>query len=595
MLSGLKTLRNASWKDAAVLIAVGFIVLFFIATSFETAIHLGTFVVPLIAAVFLFVLIVWAGLVAAMPAKEALRYARLCFVPSIIFLLLIPYNFFYLLPHGVRPVSALIIVIAGIFLFSVILRQPKRDTSHFGISLPWLIALMVAYALFFGAIAVLRHLNFQDASSFDVALYNQIQWNNIHGRFYQSSISGSNFVTHNSPFLILISPFYAIYPHPGTLLIIKTIFLTASAIPYYFLLRRFVSRHAIGPLLIGYLFYPYIIGQQFNAPHEVCFLPPFLLLALYFFLTSRFYLFLGFLFLCLSVKEHMAMIAVMFGLYAFLLKRSRRWIVVPIVSGGAWAVFSFWIMHHFQQIYTVDPYPAWLIDNIKGRFLRPGYAMGENFIWGMRTSVMGNAHAAAFAYPIFAAVGLIFPFLSCISLLGLPELAINFVANLPLFYPDWHYNIVVGCFFMVGCAHSIGRLPTRFHFGLPAVKMQQLCAWLICLCVLSHSFLWLDYLQMKSQPVYLADMKEAIDLIPENASVSAPKHLVSHVSTRDHYFLLQDERKGDYILIDQDKVIEDPIMSFGKIFHYERIFEKNGVSLYKKIMMSVGPSTSYGK
>jgi hypothetical protein len=253
-----------------------------------------------------------------------------------------------------------------------------------------------------------------------------------------------------------------------------------------------------------------------------------------------------------------------------------------LVVSISWAAFSLWIMHHFQQIYTVDPYPAWLIDNIKDRFLRPDYPIGENLLWGMKTSVAGRSHSLIFVYTLFAPVGIIFPLLSPIILLSLPELAINLVTTIPLFYPTWHYNIVVGCFILIGCAAVIGQVGKRSRLPLPAAKVEQLSAWFICFCVLSHSFLWVDYLSIKRHPAYLAVMKQAINLIPKDASVSAPKRLVSHVSSRDDYFLLEDQRKGDYILIDQNETVENPVMSHGQNLFYKEIFEKDGVRIYQK-------------
>ncbi len=576
-------LAKASWKDAGLLIVVSFTVVFFIVTSFASAVYLScASAILLLAAVILAVVLFWAGLIAADPSETALPYARLSLIPSFILLLLIPYNFFYPLPDGNQPAAAIFIVAVGCIMFNSILRRPEHPLRRPPISIPLFALFLSGYALFFGAIAVLRHLNFQDTSSFDVALYNQIQWNNIHGRFYQSSISGSNFVTHNSPFLILLSPLYAVYPHPATLLFMKSIFLTVSAVPFYLILKRCVSPAAIWPLMAAYLFYPFLIGQHFNAPHEVCFLPPFLLFAFYFFLTQHFRNFLIFLFFCLSIKEHMALVSVMFGLYAFLLRRSRRWILTPVIIGLLWAVFSLWIMHCFQQIYSVDPSPAWLIDNIKDRFIRPGHSVADNLLWGAGNSVMGRFSSFIFIYTLLAPVGIVFPLLSPIFFLGLPELLINLLASIPLFYPTWHYNIVVGCFIMVACAAVIGRLGTPFRFSISSSKIQQLCAWFICLCVLSHCFLWRGYLRITRDPAYLNVMKEAIALIPEDASVSAPKHLVSHVSTRNDYFLLQDNRKGDYILVDQNKTVEDIIQPDGKTLPGEVIFEKDGVRVYRK-------------
>lgn len=568
----LQRLAKASWKDACLLTVISFTAVFFIATSCSSAVYLTyASAVFLLAAVIFVVVMLWAGLIVADPSATALPYARLSLIPSFILLLLIPYNFFYPLPYDNQPVAAIFIAAGGCLVFNRILRRPEDPLRRPLISMRLFVLFLLGYALFFGTIAVLRHLNFQNSSSFDVALYSQIQWNNIHGRFYQSSISGSNFVTHNSPFLILLSPLYAVYPHPATLLFMKSVFLAASAIPFYLILKGYVSPAATGPLMIAFLFYPFLVGQHFNAPHEMCFLPPFLLFAFYFFLTQRFRNFLIFLFLCLSVKEHMALVSVMFGLYALVLRRSRRWVLTPVVIGLLWAVFSLWIMHHFQQIYAVDPSPAWLIDNIKDRFLRPEHPVADNLVWGMKNSVAGRFSSFIFIYALLAPVGIVFPLLSPVFFLGLPELLINLLASVPLFYPAWHYNIVVGCFIMAACAAAVGRLKA------PA---QQLCAWFICLCVLSHYFLWWNETKIIVNPGYVQTMNKAIAMIPKDTSVTAPKGLVAYLSDRKDYFLLTDDRKGEYALLDDKWGGADfPLQGDG--FQYHEIFNENGVRVYK--------------
>ena len=586
MLKNLKLLPRATWTDATILISAGFTVLFFCVISFPEAVYLRTYnsAVLAVIAAFIIVLLIWGSLIVCSPGPDPLVTARLSLLPVFNLLLLIPYNYFYSMPNGVRPALALTITALGICLFSAVLSKPSRTAGVSKSSWSGIMIFAVVYAVVFGTVAVWRHFNFQDTSSFDMALFNQIQWNNIHGRFFQSSISGSNFVTHNSPFLILIAPLYAIHPHPATLQLIKSFVLASSVIPLALILKQYVRPRCVWPLLLSYMFYPFIVGQQFNAPHEMCFLPPFLLFTFYFFIRSRFSGFLVFLFLCLSVKEHMALIAVMFGLYALVLQRSRRWVFTSLIAGIAWGMFSLWIMHRFQLIYDVDLYPAWLIDNIKSRFLHPDQPLNLNIPWGIKTSVLGQFHSLNFLYVLFSPLILFLPLFSVISLLGLPELVINLAASIPLFYPTWHYNIVSATFLFLGSVEAIRQFSIRLPAKWPTDKVQSLGAWFLCLCVFCHAFLWLDFMHVKRDPVYIATMKEAIAQIPQNASVSAPKRLVSHVSTHDHYYLLEDDRKGEYILIDQNERIKSPVTTKGNLHYYENIFDRNGVRVYKKLL-----------
>jgi len=499
--------------------------------------------------------------------------------------LLLPFNYFYPLPGGIKPVGCLTVIFSGIFIFCVKLKKGILEDGERSLSKKGLFILVASYAVIFGSIAALRHLNYQNTSSFDVALYNQIQWNNIHGRFFQSSISGSNFVTHNSPFLILLSPFYAVYPHPITLIALKSLFLALSAIPFYLILGRIVHRGAVLPLMLGYLFYPFIVGQNFNAPHEVCFLPPFLLFSFYFFLTGRFKNFIIFLLFSLSIKEHIALIAVMYGIYACFLKREKKWIVTPILLGVLWGIFSIWIIYYFQKLYNVDPYPAWLIENIKDRFIRPETDVLSGIWWGLKTSNLRNSNSLCSIYSLFSPVGVILPFFSLVMFLGMPELMINLVASIPLIYPEWHYNIVVACFILIGCVMTIKRLSEKIFKWKEAIKPYQtqvLLAWFLCFCVMSHFFFWWDYTVIRQKPRYVQTMNAAIRLIPDKASVSAPKRLVAYVSNRRDYFLMEDKRKGDYIVTDDSRGIKGHFSDKKQADRYITVFEKEGIFVYKK-------------
>ena len=88
-------------------------------------------------------------------------------------------------------------------------------------------AALVATILF-GALALLRHWTFHSTAS-DLAVFDQVMWNTVHGRFMESTISlarcepHSFFGDHFSPALLLLVPPYALFPHPETLIVAQTI------------------------------------------------------------------------------------------------------------------------------------------------------------------------------------------------------------------------------------------------------------------------------------------------------------------------------------------------------------------------------------
>ena len=90
------------------------------------------------------------------------------------------------------------------------------------------LAAAVLAALLLGALALVRHWTFHSTAS-DLAVFDQVLWNTIHGRFMESTLSlarcepHSFFGDHFSPALLLILPLYALFPHPETLIVVQTI------------------------------------------------------------------------------------------------------------------------------------------------------------------------------------------------------------------------------------------------------------------------------------------------------------------------------------------------------------------------------------
>src|SRR5207245_582982 len=89
----------------------------------------------------------------------------------------------------------------------------------------------------------------------DLAYFNQVFWNFLHGRFFTQSIHPHSSLGDHAELIIpLLVPFYALFPDPRTLLILQTIFLLLPAIPLYFLAKHRVSSSSLIPFLITALY-----------------------------------------------------------------------------------------------------------------------------------------------------------------------------------------------------------------------------------------------------------------------------------------------------------------------------------------------------
>lgn len=125
---------------------------------------------------------------------------------------------------------------------------------------------MIFYSILFIYLGIQKYHNFTFFNPKDFAIYNQTFWNTIHGRVFQNSTYGSNFTCHNSVFFFLLVPFYFLFPFPQTLLVLQTIFLALSTIPFYMIAKRSLNDYALLLLTLSFMSYPYLISQNLTPP-----------------------------------------------------------------------------------------------------------------------------------------------------------------------------------------------------------------------------------------------------------------------------------------------------------------------------------------
>ncbi len=215
-------------------------------------------------------------------------------------------------------------------------------------------AMMAAYALFFGSLAVLRHNAFQ-TTAFDLGNVDQAVWNTIHGRpLAMTNIEGlsNRLGTHVEPILLPVSLLYLVWSDPRALLLLQTVVIALGAWPVHRLARRALSRpdqapgapppsafaEEVLPLLFAavYLLTPALQSANLFDFHAVALAPTFFLLALYGLETRRWGGYALFALLTMSCKEDMPLLVAMLGLYALVIR--REWIAGLATLGvaGAW-------------------------------------------------------------------------------------------------------------------------------------------------------------------------------------------------------------------------------------------------------------------
>ena len=152
----------------------------------------------------------------------------------------------------------------------------------------WAIA---AAATFFSITLILilnRHLTFY--SDYDQGIFNQVFWNNLHGRLFQSSLSSqlSTNVVHSgeapevfyrrlgqhfTPALLIWWPIYALFPNPATLSVLQVTLVTAAGLVLFALARHYLEPPVAVAIAISYYCSNAVLGPTLANFHDICQLP----------------------------------------------------------------------------------------------------------------------------------------------------------------------------------------------------------------------------------------------------------------------------------------------------------------------------------
>lgn len=186
----------------------------------------------------------------------------------------------------------------------------------------------VGYAAF--GLRVYRTLH---ASAFDLAFFDQILWNTAHGRWFQTTYVGYNFLgQHFEPALLLLALLYRLGAGPQTLIVVQALGAALAALPLYLAGRRLLPPASAALLAFAYLVSPTLQrGVDFGF-HPDLFEPLAAFAALAALLWRRDRLFLLCVGALLLLKEDAFLVALALGWIALLRGRRRPGAMVISVS-----------------------------------------------------------------------------------------------------------------------------------------------------------------------------------------------------------------------------------------------------------------------
>lgn len=222
-------------------------------------------------------------------------------------------------------------------------------------------ALILLYFAFFSLLTLQKHNAFQ-TTAFDLGNVDQAVWNTGQGRpLAMTNIEGltNRLGTHVEPILLPISLLYFVWSDPRVLLLLQTAVIALGAWPVYLISQHALRHtphgsrftiHAL-PLVFAlvYLLFPALQSANAFDFHAVALAPTFFLFAFYFLETERWGAYALFAALTMSCKEDMALLVIMLGLYALLVRGQWRVGLATIVAAMLWFILAVGlIMPHFD-------------------------------------------------------------------------------------------------------------------------------------------------------------------------------------------------------------------------------------------------------
>jgi uncharacterized membrane protein len=216
-----------------------------------------------------------------------------------------------------------------------------------------------AFATWYGLTACWAFDRF-DTFTFDAGIYDQGLW--LMSRFHSPFISliGRHlFGDHASFILVFLVPLYWLGASMKVLLVLQAVVLALAAWPVFLIARDLLASERVAAVLATvFLLQPALAWTAREQFHPDAFEVPLLLFALWFMLRRRWVGFFMFVGLALLVKEDVALVTLLLGVYVAV--RYSRKVGLATVAGSVlyFVIAVYGVMRHFNGVGILN---AWRI------------------------------------------------------------------------------------------------------------------------------------------------------------------------------------------------------------------------------------------
>ena len=465
-----------------------------------------------------------------------------------------------------------------------ILRNSRNSfTSRMRTGFQTILCIGFIWTLFFSCYACFLHATFQ-TFSLDTALHAQLLWNLSRGRFMETSFLPYCFAgNHFWPGLYLFVPFQSLFGVYG-ILVLQTFFTAAGAIPVYLLAQeKGLSDRLSTAMAIAYLCCPTIASGVTIDIHFELFSIPFALYALLGVERRKWWWPLCLL-LAVSIYEVHALVWFFFGLFRACQKENRVQGFVLAFSCFAWlALVFFFIMPMFRDgfpFHGAERYERAIPDFMDWakRFCANPIREGMDIFSCTEFKSLRILWPFAFL-PLFGLLDLL-PAVPLWILLSVSSFQVQSDVRFGYFVPILPFLILSA---IRGGLQGQKRFPHMTAFALLVCALSCLLYFQVEKPRCKHPFLKREN---------LAEIRSALTLIPEHASVSADGHLGAHLWGREILINFPDTvihgKEVEWIFLDlKENNTASPHRkkALQKVLEQKRfkvVFDQNGVLLLQR-------------
>lgn len=504
---------------------------------------------------------------------------------------------------------------SSLAIFILIPRFSPRALQPSPRTLDRVFLLLVAlYVIVFSSLYISRYLSFN--SGMDLGLYDQLVWNTLNGRLFETTLLADvlfYFGKSFSPLIAAFVPFYALFRDPSTLIVVQTLAVAFSAFPIFWFARERLGRPLALVIAAAFLLSPAVESVNHIDVHIIAFAMPTLTLATYFLLRRHYTGLLVSLGIGLLIREEIGFIVIFFGLYIFFFQR-RRWFGLGLaLFGSAWTAFLVsYLIPYFQGSSTFYYFGGGKTEFAQMRYTYLGHSLKEVLLTIItRPDIVLREvfvpEKIAFMLQLFAPLGFVPLVAPEVAMLALPTLGYSLLSNFSFqysiqsFYPA---PLLPFLFFasIVGVQRLIQFRQPKIALGGSSARKGNLAARKWALGVLILISTGISYYLYSPGPFarafetkqYVLDSHAAIGRelmasVPPQATVVAQSELVGHLSARRFIYdfpSFPEDLQIDYFVADKNRLWYtfhkqswDDLLKSGS---FESVFEQDGFMIVRR-------------